>query len=768
MKTVVNNRDSAQKIWLEFNKRNSAITQQKPIVNTSQPTITVTSKATSQSRKRLSLHEAVIRLQQKWRALRLENAKIAVRIGSLHQHTLFFVGKEHIKKSLNKEQLAKLKNALDTGDWSKINVKDANLPYLAFHLFQRKMINDQQFFSIVERIQVNHDHTIKQTYQILDANGEFTEGAKTYLIPYLSFKSDPITLNSFRWLVSTLLSSEQVFYTSEIGEYSSISNTPLAQALTGIGAIMVNQENNQLIHLSFGAKDAYGIANFGINNYVRPTPRLGKPTTSDIEIGVRQKLRVKSTEYPDAAEPYNKQKGIHDTRVTPYVAGAHDVAHGYAMSSIPENMVKALHKFIDIARNSISIPENAQHVKMTKEIWTWTDCTYEYFLYHPNERAVMDTADNTQFTKAFCNLLHYKNNDGADMSYLITNGKLTALGISIFYHMHNHKSEWLQLKIDPDQLIEPFKHQYELIGTMIKYKKYIPLLNKLDSELKIIALHCLSLIISINVVIDEPFYDTYANKKLLKVGEKFLQFFVDNHEQLTARIIKIDQSNLAASNARINMMHPQLLGHMVNPSFLNLIIYASQLPNFLSFINTKLRDPLYCRFENNIEAIVLASLLNLPLFALFDSDKSKLFDDLRTEKISDRDASAYFKTISEMILNTRLSFDEIKSFNTEKVIIVFFSYTTIKQLMTETELSLDEILNMPSNKRNFLLDNVQEISKLIEKKKITPQSLSHISLEELQSMVKNLIDKQIIYVIKNPSEKDIFFNEQKDQKYFKR
>lgn len=475
----------AKKVWEEFYNKYKELTFTRKGPGDA-PAKTIQVKAGAKPIDQQSADRAAQLLQARWRFLRQSNRDVPVHVGKKHhkEFIYFLNDNRQAKKSLNQEKLTILQQALTDGKWNHPIFKDSKIAQLSLTLCQSNKISHQQLYTLLERIQTEKDFKLKQNYCIFSGD-DFSKEAKEILIPALlgysyfdAIKSPTLFkfLTSFRYLVSQLPLSEQYFYTTELGPYAVQGKDYLGQALDSFGVIQFNPTKEFLVHTSFGMGDAIGLITYGIDEYIRPQPRLGDQMWNDIEEGVRQFVRPTAIAFPNTvvSGKIHGYENVFDLEKT-----RHDYAHGKIQSTIPNNMISALHRFVDVCRHTVAIQNS-------KEIWTWIDCdfTYYYFNFHNGEfpSSVQETS------KQFCQFLllgAYTLPGLSQGGYVIVRSpelvsNITTLGIAIFLDMLKHKEAWLKLNLDPEHFISPFSTFYQ---TMKKhYESNLDFFQKHDDK----------------------------------------------------------------------------------------------------------------------------------------------------------------------------------------------------------------------------------------------------------------------------------------------
>lgn len=410
--------------------------------------------------------KAAIRIQSLWRGLRCRDTLISVNPNADHSgefnHLVNYnpLKNNGVRRSLNKLKQDILLEAIEQGNWEASILNDATLPQLALSLFDSGSISQQQIYTLLEHHQTLKDYPLIKHYPILNTGGSFSKEAIEHLLPCLQNRSNLEGLcgkeiEEFRLMIAALPKSEQMFYLTGCGKLNEQKkSTQLGHKLIKLDGIFL--ANIGLLHISSGARDALGLVKFGLENYVRPMPRLGSMWLTDIERGVKHRARYAALNYPNT-KPYGN---IHDyDYVNDLEATSHDVYHGNVMSTIPENFLKALNRFTKISRKHTNI-------KWSLEIWDWIDCDYTFFFHKLGKKP--DTSDLSELTLLFCHMLDYGN--GTTIKEISRGGsvlrdnKPTPLGILIFIDMVTNRPKWIEMGINPDYLSGAYGIYYRIIN----------------------------------------------------------------------------------------------------------------------------------------------------------------------------------------------------------------------------------------------------------------------------------------------------------------
>lgn len=400
-----------------------------------------------------------------------------------------FVHGQKIRKSLGKFKLIRLFSALDKGNWKDSIFEDPLLPQLSASLFASGKITQQQNATILERVQNLKDSEHIQTFPILDDKGEFTHEAKTILIPSFHFRLfsalNAEQLNEFKLLIAARPKSEQMFYITKGDMYAQEMKTKeekkqapsLGSVLIKLAAINQTGEDNNLnlLHLSAGARDALGIARFGLRNYVKMFPSLGPKNINEIEAGVRKQKRWGALSYPETV-PW---EDIHEYKnVTNLEATYHDIYHSNIMSTFSKEMQECFLLLVEAVRGVTGT--NLKTI-WSKEIWDWIDCEFSLFLkenkYIPTEKFRKNTLSITESTQLFIDaLLSGSRKKDPKKNYLVANIEdieyITPLGTIFLLDILQNENKWKEKNIDLNKLDKknPIKKFYQEIKEI--YKKY--------------------------------------------------------------------------------------------------------------------------------------------------------------------------------------------------------------------------------------------------------------------------------------------------------
>ncbi|PJE10910.1 hypothetical protein [Legionella sp.] len=356
---------------------------------------------------------------------------------------------------LRQKCLDDLEQAIREGDYKHRRFSYTSLPFYALWLFKQNKITRQQLATILARVQVLQTMPIKETFRIVDDQGQFTQDAKERLLPILKKNaySGGLTdwhVERFRLLMHAAPKSEQMFYTStanpKIARNGGLG-TQLGDALARNGAWFRKNslftEHNVDIHMSFGAIEGLQIAIKGISGAAAARAKLGKVSIDSVKEGVEYNYRQTAVSIPDSGVEAIT-KGIHNYSYSPMPAvTAHDVFHARLHNTIPSEFHMMLNHMDYIASKHTKIPKS-------KLLWQLVDREFHAFQFQS-----INLNSPQQGARLFVNLFA---TDLEEEHPLLKNDHLTDEGIAIVWDMVNQPELWQRIyKVDIDSLSQPYK-----------------------------------------------------------------------------------------------------------------------------------------------------------------------------------------------------------------------------------------------------------------------------------------------------------------------
>lgn len=408
------------------------------------------------------------KIQRLWKKLRSQDTLINVNKNGNHSGEfthLVHITKESqkVKRSINKNKLDLLEKLIKVNCWEETEeeadhsiTSDPHFSALALSLFAANKIDQHQAFTALE---MPND---KVVFFIVDEEGkEFTPEAIRMLIPAIQNRRkikalSPAQLIEFKLMVAALPRSEQIFYLTEKPD----SQSDLLPTLLRLDSALIYTEF--LVHLSSGARDALGLACFGLKEYVRPINRLFSLSKEEIEESIRHFARYAAQFHLGTVAFEN----IHDyENVTALEAFLHDVYHSLVMSTIPKNILLALLRLVDISRSAMKL-------QWSKEIWDWIDADYKYAF---DNHKYLNEDDYSNTTTLFQDLL--MDGNGTSDPKVCQGGSLvrllapTPFGILAFIDMLENAKQWAELEINPNKFTKQFSLYYKKTAAIYEHIK---------------------------------------------------------------------------------------------------------------------------------------------------------------------------------------------------------------------------------------------------------------------------------------------------------
>lgn len=585
----IKNKEQAHRTWVEFHKRHENLYKEENLPARYNAKLTVEQqseylkKLEEKGHTKASLNKSAKVIQNFWSDLRKKDRLINVNRRGYHtKNFAYFLNAQKAKKSINKNKLDKLLQCVNDGIWQDAIFRDETIANLTLSLYAANKISYEQTCSILEYVQIEEAKTAR-FFPIFDKEGGFTKEAELMLIPMLqkhpTLKSmSSLQINELKLLISSLPQSEQVFYVTQTPKRSELGQEFLeAGIILEISKPILGLTGD--LHLTMGLRDAVGLARFGIDEYVPIMPRLGRLTTSDIERGVRQKVREAAVYFPGIP----KHPRIHNIKNYSHSESTeHDYSHSVIMSTLPKKLLAALHDMIDISRSVIGkdMPTKSNGDLLSKEIWAWIDMSFT-FSYQMHQDLDQDFTDPKLLTELFCNILQAGstediiNSVGGYLIYLHpenpTFGKLSILGVAVMLDMISQPEKWKEKGIIPDHFIGPYKIAFEelkLISSLtvnnppklqiLKVQLFQPILNIIiESGTMHIAETFFSSISLLNEILNFNAIFIEQKLKFKKTSQNHIVFEYDNQaitQDTIGQIIKdiLSKRNPTASTSLID------------------------------------------------------------------------------------------------------------------------------------------------------------------------------------------------------------------------
>lgn len=361
---------NAKEIWQAFNKKHTRDDWQKDKearVLCNKVSDTFKEKIATEEKKILP---SVIILQCFFRDIQTKRKDRPVKInldGNHSKEFLHVMNNQPVTRLSNFSKLQALEYAINKGDMRSEIFNDPHMHSLAISLFDAERITKIQFATVFEYLQLKQAFkSIDLTYySILDEKGNFSEAASKKLLsaiqdPHFAMCLAHDNVEIFRLLLQELPKSEQIFFVLpkpkvEKGLYNALfySNKIIPHI----------KEEETLIYLTCGARDALGLAQFGPEACVGADHRLGKLKTSDIEASLEWNERPIGIYFPGVTICPD----VHDfIKESPWLLTLHDELHRAYMSGLGQKLIQASL----ILKNALS---SYTKFKNSTEKWLITD-----------------------------------------------------------------------------------------------------------------------------------------------------------------------------------------------------------------------------------------------------------------------------------------------------------------------------------------------------------------------------------------------------------
>ncbi len=505
--------------------------------------------------------------------------------------------KKPISKSLNLPLRKKLLTAINSGNWQDTIFDHRHLSQLTLSLYIENKITRQQCSTILDRFKKLEESKHIQTYHILDADGNLTAEATELLIPVLN--RNPLlfpllkdeSLQVFISAVKKLPKSEQIFYRSEIGTLvpeikDGERSKSINSTLESLGALHVDRrpKTASIVHLSIGVTDALNAARFG-KQHIPVCCRLGSIPMKQVEKDRNRNRWPRDIAYPGTVSDTIKGRLIHAAPASYIADAAHNDHHANVLSSLPLEIRNALLQLINVTRASFTdllTPAKQPFTELdltSKEIWEWIACDFRYFI--ENRFLNLISADSfsisneKEITELFCKFFNYGSGTDpfAKGGYLLRTNNVevkdnniahipiapepTPVGIAVFLNMIEDKEAWLKIGINPDYLLEPYKHFYQLIKD--NYKQII-----VPGRIAPTVFNCFLLI---------AFEQFNAVKKFLNIAGEVHEMLRNNKVEIVTIKFKKNDSTKETMLLRQNRIYLKV-GKVVYSSFAEIVNLA--------------------------------------------------------------------------------------------------------------------------------------------------------------------------------------------------
>ena len=366
------------------------------------------------------------KISQWWRARRSSGKAAVFNPGGNHSGAfrLFLNKHKNIPKRLTHFQDQALLEDIEKGVWDSKRFQNNNVHYSLMNLFAAGKIDWEQKATLSDIIETSRVYGRFIPFSILSAEGEFTEAAQTHLLPFLKksmvYKGQEILseeeLGVFRKAIMQLPESERYFFLfpdqkldeagSSPSRHSGLRDNFVGSVFeSGLSVIKatnreygVNSEEAALkfiaaaaekkleeffdsvttenhpnclkyqgiLKLSFGAENAFGIIDFGRQNWWRVVPRLGYQTIENIEELSQQQIRPTLSPESLHLGLVKEREHLHGMWHEYPEIMSHDDYHRKITAQIGKDVHGAVDRIILLAREIFGF-------RWSKDIWLLRD-----------------------------------------------------------------------------------------------------------------------------------------------------------------------------------------------------------------------------------------------------------------------------------------------------------------------------------------------------------------------------------------------------------
>ena len=386
------------------------------------------------------------KISQWWRARRSSGKSVNFNPTGNHSQAfhLFLNNHKNIPKRLTHFQDQALLEDIKNGDWHSERFQKSNVHYSLMNLFAARKIDWQQKATLSDIIETSRVYGRFIPHCILTEAGEFTEQARTHLLPFLkksvvfegqeAFSEDE--LDDFRKSVMTLPLSERFFFIFPEQKLNEQGSSPSRHSLlrdtfihrlfdAGLSVIRtmrrqsakVSQkafleyknavENNideywqtittdshaanlkyeGIVKLSCGAENALGLIDAGLKNWWWMVPRLGKQTIDDIDQLSQHKIRPTLAPESMHLGLVHAREHLHGGWHEYPEIVAHDDFHRKGTAMLGDDIHQGVERIITLARETFGY-------KWSKDIWLLRD--FELYMENRDLKAI-DQKEETAY-----------------------------------------------------------------------------------------------------------------------------------------------------------------------------------------------------------------------------------------------------------------------------------------------------------------------------------------------------------------------------------
>lgn len=321
--------------------------------------------------------------------------------------------------------------AIEQGQWGSELFEDEKTHLSALQLFLSGKIHWSQKATISDVIETQRVYGLMIPCPILTKEGDFTQDAQCFLHPFLFKGMDKIPLNDqelakFKALIQALPLSERFFFLypeqekdirgSRPSPHNKIRDEIASGDYPFLRLLNVEDFRNKkhpdknpntsklcycgVIRLSFGAENALGLVDVGIDAWYALIPRMGaRQDIDDVERLALLQARLTISGESRVLGLADDLEDIHDVKVPYPDLLSHDDFHRKAYSAFPPNVRKAIEKIINNTREMFRFYWSA-------DIWLLRDSPFFGVVEEAKSQIASAKSEEERTTRLLDSLLH--------------------------------------------------------------------------------------------------------------------------------------------------------------------------------------------------------------------------------------------------------------------------------------------------------------------------------------------------------------------------
>ncbi|WP_131777693.1 hypothetical protein [Legionella fairfieldensis] len=407
--------------------------------------------------------------------------------------TTFLNGNKTIAKNLNRNKREKLLNAYRNQDWDNEIFNDRLFIQTAMALFENGKIEYNEFETLLERyhstkplknLYDDPDFTYQpETYAILDKKGEFTQEARTFLIPNLTEfmyqDFNPTILVNLKLLTQAFCEkypSENCFFRVQLHK-EELNKDRVATTMRDFKATLYERSDTIKIIVSHTVRDILRLSNFHLEDIVPTHSMAGIVTISDVGRAVALGFRPKATVYPGA----NTNQDVHGViEISDSSRGDHDNYHADLLTKQGKTIRAVLRRLVNLSRQELlrHIPTfegKPNESLFSKSTWWLIDGELTIF----NKFGYQRPGSPEEIAKSFCKA--FDREERINLLFSIkhnqSTNQITDLGIVCFIDMVKNLSEWHKIGFYPEFMLDKYQSNFGIAQKLASHWKNEPIYN---------------------------------------------------------------------------------------------------------------------------------------------------------------------------------------------------------------------------------------------------------------------------------------------------